>query len=71
MKRLQGGKVIDFDPFSAGVKDTPPAVTIEVPDGSISDVLKWVGDDPARAAAALAAEYARDVPRSTLVDKLS
>lgn len=33
-------------------------------------VLEWVGGDPARAAAALAVETARDRPRSTLVAAL-
>lgn len=71
MKRLQGGKVVDYDPFSAEVKDTPPTSALKVPDGSISDILKWVGDDPDRASAALKAELSKETPRSTLVDKLS
>lgn len=41
-----------------------------VPSGSVDDVLKWVGEDTARAAAALAAEEQRDHPRSTLVSAL-
>lgn len=49
--------------------EAPPAG--DVPDGSISDVLDWVGDDPARARAALDAEQAKgDKARSTLVAKL-
>ena len=65
MKRLQGGKVVDFDPFQAVV------VADDVPDGSISDVLDWVGEDEDRKAQALEAEQAKESPRSTLVDKLS
>ena len=42
----------------------------EVPDGTADDVLGWVGDDPGRAAQALAVEEGRDHPRSTLVAKL-
>lgn len=71
MKRLQGGRVVDYDPFSATVEDVAPVASIRVPDGPISDVLAWVGDDPDRAAAALEAELGKDTPRSSLVDKLS
>lgn len=42
---------------------------LEVPDGTIGDVLAWVGNDPARAEAALAAEMAGR-RRKTLVDAL-
>jgi hypothetical protein len=42
----------------------------EVPDGTVEQVLGWVGDDQARAAQALTAEQARDRPRSTLVARL-
>lgn len=41
----------------------------EVPD-LVDDVKAWVGDDPAKAQAALAAEQARSKPRSTLVAHL-
>ncbi|MFI6162249.1 hypothetical protein ACIA59_20185 [Micromonospora haikouensis] len=46
-----------------------PAVT-EVPDGTADAVLKWVDGDPQRAQAALAAENAREKPRTTLVEAL-
>lgn len=39
-------------------------------DGTAADVLAWVGEDPERAAEALAAEQAKDKPRSTLVKQL-
>lgn len=39
----------------------------EVPDGNAAEIEDWVGDDPARAAAALAAENGRDKPRRGLV----
>lgn len=39
-------------------------------DATAADVLDWVGDDPDRAAEALAAEQAKDKPRSTLVKAL-
>lgn len=70
MKRLQGGKVVDYDPFSPEIV-TEADFEPYVPDGSISEVLAWVGDDPDRAVLALKAELAKETPRSTLVDKLS
>jgi hypothetical protein len=45
----------------------PPA---EVPDGSVEDVMAWVGQDAERAAKALAVEESREHPRSTLAAKL-
>lgn len=43
----------------------------DVPAGNVEDVLAWVGDDRARAAAALMAEQRRDGdPRKTLVEPL-
>jgi hypothetical protein len=41
-----------------------------VPDGTISEVMAWVGSDPNRAADALAVELAKESPRSTLVARL-
>lgn len=41
----------------------------EVPEGTIAEVLAWVGDDRARASAALDAEYA-GASRSTLISQL-
>lgn len=48
--------------------DEPPA-ELNI-DGTAQEVLAWVGDDEGRAAEALAAEQARDRPRSTLVKSL-
>lgn len=42
-----------------------------VPDGTASDVLAWVGDDPNRARAALDAERRRTNPRQSLVAQLN
>lgn len=42
----------------------------DVPNASMQDVLTWVGDDKARAKAALDAENARPTPRATLVSQL-
>lgn len=44
--------------------------TDDVPDGSIDDVLDWVGDDHARAQRALGAENCKSTPRSSLITKL-
>ena len=54
------------------VEETPPApVETDVPSGSSSVVLGWVGTSARRAARALAAEQARETPRKTLVARLS
>lgn len=43
---------------------------LEVPDATPEEVLAWVGEDAARAAAALAAEEDRDEPREELIEAL-
>lgn len=48
--------------------EEPPA-ELDI-DGTAADVLAWVGEDPDRADEALAAEQAKDKPRSTLVKQL-
>lgn len=45
--------------------DEPPV------DGTIDDLMAWVNDDRERAGAALAAEQAKDKPRSTVVKRLT
>ena len=42
-----------------------------VPDGSVQDVLDWVGDDPERARAALEIENQRQSPRKSLLVQLN
>jgi hypothetical protein len=42
----------------------------DVPDGTMADVLGWVGADPSRARAAITAEKARTDPRSSLLARL-
>lgn len=39
-----------------------------VPDGTVAQVLEWVGYDPDRAKAALVSEHAKREPRKTLID---
>ena len=51
------------------VKEEQVETTFDVPEGSISVVLKWVGDDVEKAKAALAAET-EGKSRSTLIEKL-
>lgn len=43
----------------------------EVPEGSVAQVLAWVGDDSDRARRALEAEQERPTPRQTLVAQLN
>jgi hypothetical protein len=52
------------------VSAEPQAVQFQVPDGSVAEVLEWVGDDPDRRAAALAAEKAGK-GRKTLIKALT
>lgn len=40
-------------------------------DGTIDDLMTWIAGDPGRAAAALAAEQAKDKPRATVVKRLT
>lgn len=47
-----------------------PRTENQVPDGSVSDVLEWVGEDAERASAALAHENGNK-SRKTLVTRLS
>ena len=49
---------------SARVQESGP------PDGTVDEVLAWVGNDRQRAEQARAAEQQRDKPRTTLVDAL-
>lgn len=51
--------------------EIPDVISGDVPDGTISDVLEWVGDDIDRAVDALTVEQAADNPRSTLIASLS
>jgi hypothetical protein len=51
------------DPSAGG--DEPPV------DGTIDDLMAWVNDDRERAGRALAAEQAKDKPRSTVVKRLT
>lgn len=59
----------------AGSEDSGPEAAggsnADVPDGTVKEVLDWVGDDSARARAALEAEQAKDSPRSSLVGQLN
>jgi hypothetical protein len=72
-------KVTEADPEPEPEPEAP-AEPPEVPnpggneppvDGTIDDLMAWVNDDPERAAAALAAEQAKDKPRSTVVKRLT
>lgn len=71
----------DRPPTNRGEVERPPASPpppaeesapepLEVPDGTIPEVLAWVGYSTERAELALAEELARESPRSTLVAEL-
>ena len=49
---------------------TNPATEAGVPDGSVDDVLSWVGADKTRAQQALDVENDRATPRTTLISRL-
>jgi hypothetical protein len=46
------------------------ATDVEVPEGSVREILAWVGDDHERATEALRVEQARETPRKSLVREL-
>ncbi|MFJ8208100.1 hypothetical protein [Streptomyces sp. NPDC096033] len=54
--------------YSGNAASEGPAEVSE--DSTSADILAWVGQDPDRAAEALAAEQGREKPRSTLVKQL-
>ena len=55
-----------------GEPDQGSAVAADpMPDGTVGDVLAWVGGDADRAKAALAKEQASAAPRATLINALS
>lgn len=60
---------VDTPPAAPGAEDGNPADEPPV-SGTADDLMTWVGDDAGRAAAALAAEQAKDKPRSTVVKRL-
>mgnify|MGYP001133706192 CR=1 FL=1 len=73
-------EVTEEDPEPAAVSEPPkgpeepkaPPADDEPPvDGTIDDLMAWVGDDKERAGQALEAEQAKDKPRSTVVKRLA
>jgi hypothetical protein len=54
------------------VEEAPPvpADQDDVPGGTVSDVVRWVGSDASRAQRALDRENAQADPRTSLVDAL-
>lgn len=72
-------EVLETDPEPEPEPEAPPE-TPETPDpgrdeppvdGTIDDLMAWVNDDPERAVQALAAEQAKERPRSTVVKRLT
>jgi hypothetical protein len=52
------------------LEDPPQGIGDEVPDGTVDEVLDWVGDDKTRAVMALHVERDRDRPRVGVVEPL-
>ena len=67
LARQAPGKVTALDEPEA---PTEPPADLDIT-ANAADVLAWVGEDAERAAEALAAEQAKDKPRSTLVAALT
>lgn len=44
---------------------------LRVPEGSVQDVVDWIGDDPTRARAAIEVENQRQTPRRSLLSQLN
>jgi hypothetical protein len=72
-------EVLEHDPEEPAAdgaegEATPPPEPVApsaVPSGgTIDELMAWVGDDPARRAAALAAEQAKSQPRATVLKRL-
>jgi hypothetical protein len=63
-------QVPDPDPAPSAGPGGSPADDVPPVDGTIDDLMTWVGDDKDRAARALIAEQAKDKPRSTVVKRL-
>lgn len=72
-------EVLEADPEPVAAPIAPPLEDDADPgadpdgppvEGTIDTLMTWVGDDPARAAQALAAEQAKDKPRATVVKRL-
>ncbi|MFE2164885.1 hypothetical protein ACFXB3_07395 [Streptomyces sp. NPDC059447] len=69
-----GVEALDEDAKAYGQVSAPaaspsPDAELDI-EATAADVLAWVGEDPERAAEALARELAKDKPRSTLVKQL-
>lgn len=58
---------------STGAEDGDDSDSVGGPpvDGTIDDLMAWIGDDRDKAAQALTAEQAKDKPRSTVVKRLT
>lgn len=71
-KVSEDGTVAPLTPRIIEPVDTAPAEEVEdeVPNAKAEVVLDWVSQDQERATRALAAEQARDKPRSTLIAAL-
>ena len=65
------GHAPEGDDLGAGLlAQTANFIEADMTAATVAKVLDSVGDDPERAAAALAAEQLRDKPRKSLIDRL-
>jgi hypothetical protein len=65
------GEVDPGDAVPTGARPGDDAADDDVPDGTVDDVMAWVGDDRARALRALTKEQAAKSPRRSLMDQLA
>lgn len=68
MNALSNAELADY--IATGPPQGSSGASEAVPEGTVEDVLAWVGDDPARASAALRFEHGREHVRKTLVEAL-
>lgn len=69
-KHLRRFDVPDADPEPEHAQRGTDSEAVHVPDGTVDEVLAWVGDDVGRALAALEHEKTRPQPRKSLIKRL-
>lgn len=63
-------QVSEAEAPKAEAQEVEASETLEVPEGSITKIMKWVDGDPARAKAAYEAENSEEKPRVSLLGQL-
>jgi hypothetical protein len=67
-KAVASQEPVEVTTTSEETPDNPPQ--LQVPEGSIRELLEWVGDDTTKAESALEAEHKREKPRKSLIADL-